>query len=364
MRRLLVAAWKAFVATLLCANPVTAILVVGWVQRAMRRRIVLQWHHKSGAAERGFREFAAGEPQTAALVDWPNFVLGPAPRASLSARLASLGANAREGVAAVFNTWVLTLPACALWLFAWYDGWNNSFTKGYEQAAVGPATGLFGVALFIAAMLYVPMAQARQAATGRWRSFYDFSLVWGLTRRRWWSCVKLAGLYALVSVPVMVLKTAPLLFDRAPGYPALSDAEALEVLQGYFFWAGALVFAAYLLLRLAAARVYADAVLQSVRSGYVLPDRLSVEERAVLDRLGLLGVEERPARHAVVRAVGGLGRLTTRTASIAVLVSIWFAFVAQIFVSEFFNYHPIVGWLNQPLVQLPWVRYIPAALTG
>jgi hypothetical protein len=44
--------------------------------------------------------------------------------------------------------------------------------------------------------------------------------------------------------------------------------------------------------------------------------------------------------------------------------ALWFAFVAQIFVSEFFNYHPVVGWLNQPLVHLPWFRYIPAGLGG
>ena len=80
--------------------------------------------------------------------------------------MASFVLNVKLGVGAIFNTWVLTLPACGLWLFAWYDGWNNSFTKGYEQAGVGPGTELLGVGLFIAAMLYVPMAQG---ASGRHR---------------------------------------------------------------------------------------------------------------------------------------------------------------------------------------------------
>ncbi len=44
------------------------------------------------------------------------------------------------------------------------------------------------------------------------------------------------------------------------------------------------------------------------------------------------------------------------------LALVWFAFVAQIYASEFMNYHPGIGFLNQPLVQLPWFRYIPSAL--
>jgi hypothetical protein len=42
---------------------------------------------------------------------------------------------------------------------------------------------------------------------------------------------------------------------------------------------------------------------------------------------------------------------------------VWFTFVAQIFISEFINYHPVIGWLNQPLVQLPWFHYVPGGLS-
>ena len=51
----------------------------------------------------------------------------------------SLGANLKLGAQSLFNIWVLTLPPCALWLFAWWGGWENSFNKGYEQFAVGPS---------------------------------------------------------------------------------------------------------------------------------------------------------------------------------------------------------------------------------
>src|SRR5262249_32672119 len=104
------------------------------------------------------------------------------------------------GLRAVANTWVVTLPAGVLWWFGWYDGWNNSFNKGYEQAAVGPLISLLGVAWFITGMFYVPLAQARQAVTGQWRSFYDYRLIRKLVRDRWVYCVLLALSYSLLSV--------------------------------------------------------------------------------------------------------------------------------------------------------------------
>ena len=106
------------------------------------------------------------------VAEWPNwFVAQGAERraggTSWWKRFAgSLWANLRIGVQGIFNVWVWTMPACVLWMFSWYAGWDNSFNKGYEQAWVGPTTGLLGVAMFIAAMFYVPMAQARQAVTG------------------------------------------------------------------------------------------------------------------------------------------------------------------------------------------------------
>ena len=58
----------------------------------------------------------------------------------------------------------------------------------------------------------------------------------------------------------------------------------------------------------------------------------------------------------------GAGLWTARTAAIAAAAAVWFVFVAQIFASEFLNYHRALGWLNQPLVQLPFFRYMPPTL--
>jgi hypothetical protein len=45
-------------------------------------------------------------------------------------------------------------------------------------------------------------------------------------------------------------------------------------------------------------------------------------------------------------------------------VVLWFTFISQTYVSEFLNYHSEYGlaWLNNPLVQLPFFRFIPAGL--
>jgi len=255
---------------------------------------------------------------------------------------------------------VLTLPGCMLWLFAWYDGWNNSFNKGYEQAPVGPLTGLLGILLFISAMFYVPLAQARQASTGDWRSFYDFRLIAGLARRHWLACLILAALYSLVSVPVMILKTAPIFFTQ--NNPTVSDfttAQALKQLNGYYFFAAMLVFPGYVILRLAAARIYAGGILAGVQAGHVPVAALGEKERQELQRLDLIQVNPPRARHVLLRVARTTGAWAMRCAAVAAAGFVWFSFVAQIFISEFFMYHPGIGWLNQPLVQLPWFHYLP-----
>jgi len=74
--------------------------------------------------------------------------------------------HVRIGVQGIFNTWCWTLPGCILWLFAWFAGWNNSFKQRLTNRRGLVDDGFVGSCLFIAAMFYVPLAQARQAVTG------------------------------------------------------------------------------------------------------------------------------------------------------------------------------------------------------
>ncbi len=341
---------------------VLSLLIVGWTWRMMQRE-TFRTFHRAASTDQGFAAFCGDSPATRELTEPPTWLLGPG-GGGLRGRLRPLWLNLRVGAAALFNTWVLTLPGCALWLFSWYDGWNNSFHKGYEQAAVGPLTGLLGVALFIVAMLYVPMAQARHAATGRWRDFWQFSLVRDLVRRRGFGCVRLAALYAALGFVVVLLKTAPIAFDRSDAYAALADAEVLASLETWFLASGVFVFWSHVIVHRAAARLYASALVEAVRGGDVPLSSLAPIERDALGRLGFLEVEPAAPVPAVVRAAKGTARLGLRGSALAALVGLWFAFVAQVYVSEFLNHHPVIGWLNQPLVQVPFFRYVPDALQG
>ena len=282
---------------------------------------------------------------------------------TLKALFVSLWLNVRLGVQAIFNTWVLTLPACVLMLFGWYDGWNNSFNKGYEQFWVGPAVSWLGLMGFIAAMLYLPMAQARQAVSGSWRTFYQFRLVWTLVRRRWLACFGLATLYALCSVPMMILASVAMFLPSInPKLAELTPAQTIEFLNRYYFWSALYVFPAFVGLRLIAARIYGTAVLKAVQTGALGEDVLAENERHALRRLALLRIEPPRIRHPVLRLAAWAATRAGRITFGFLTGLAWFIFVAQPYITQFFNYRGAPVWLNQPLVQLPWFHHLPATL--
>jgi hypothetical protein len=372
---------KLFWGMVFCQGLVGGIFVVGWSYRLAQRAALKYWwsHSSRSGPNQTFTGFLAGGERTKGHQYWPNWFLQPdfaealrwQPEAGLwrysfgllRGLVHGLWSNFWIGLRATANTWVLTLPAGLLWWFGWYDGWNNSFNKGYEQAAVGPLVSWLGIMWFIAAMFYVPLAQARQAVTGDWRAFFHFRRVWSLMRLRWVSCVGLALVYCFLALPLNILKTSPMFWpQKHPLLPSLGDAQLHEMLNGYFFWCALVMLPAYILLRVLAARIYASGILGLVQSGKVQPADLPANEEEALGRLGLL--EPRPVRerHVFVRFLAWSGTKLGRIAGGAALFFIWFGFVAQIYTSEFFNYHKAVGWLNQPLVQLPWFHYVPARI--
>jgi hypothetical protein len=370
-----VAPIKFFWGMTFCQSVIGALAVLGWTYRLMQRSVLEQWWKlsESPARTNSFAEFAAGDTRIEGHVHWPNWFLAQNFRQTVRVRVsarnrfkslfASLWLNVRLGVQAVFNTWVFTLPACVLMLFGWYDGWNNSFAKGYEQFLVGPGVSLLGILCFVTAMLYLPMAQARQAVTGDWRSFYQFRLVWTLVRRRWLACFGLATLYSLCSIPLMILASVVMFLPGInPGLADLTPAETVRVLDRYYFWSALFVFPAFVVLRIAAARIYGSALLKAVQHGAIAPDALAENEWQALHRLDLLQVEPPRLRHPVWRIVTWAG---TRAGGITfgfLTALTWFVFIGQLYIAQFFNYRGALVWLNQTLVQLPWFHHLPASL--
>jgi hypothetical protein len=210
-------------------------------------------------------------------------------------------------------------------------------------------------------MLYVPMAQARQAVTGDWKSFYDFSFVWALVRRHWLACLLLAGFSSVFFFPVVILKTAPIFFGQEnSAFADFTPKQVVKFLNGYFFAAAFLVFPLYVLLRVLAARIYARGVLLGVQRGEIQVTDLTPKERMELIRLNLIQVNPPRSRHVLLHVATSTTSMALFVAGLFATGLIWFTFVAQIYISEFFNYHEVIAWLNQPLVQLPWFRYIPS----
>lgn len=372
---------KLFWGMAFCQTVVGSIFVVGWTYRLAQRSALKFWFWRSARPHTvaAFADFLAAQQTTQAHLHWPNWFARQnlrqaarplSERSSTSYALAlwkalvhSLWLNFWIGLRAIANTWALTLPPCLFWWFGWYDGWNNSFNKGYEQAAVGPLISLFGIAWFIMAMFYLPTAQARQAVTGEWRSFYQLRLVWRIARDRWVYCLFLAVLYTLLSVPLSILKTSPMFWmHNSPALSALTSAQVTASLKGYFFWCALVVLPAYVILRLAAARIYASGLLSLVERGEIAASDLASGERDMLERLGLLAVRAQRERHAFVRFIAWTGTRLGRGVGAVILVLVWFSFVAQIYITQFLNYHSGLGWINQPLVQLPWFRYLPTTV--
>ena len=419
LNEILFAPIKLFVGMALCQSILGSLAVLGWTYRFMQRAVLKRWWRVADqrqaaqrfadfvtedssarphwswllklwwrlvdqhrAAQR-FAGFVASDSQTCEHLHWPNWFLAQnfreaakrSPDSSFGKYvltlvqnvLVSFWTNVRIGVQGIFNTWVLTLPGGILWLFAWFAGWNNSFNKGYEQAWIGPATGFAGILLFIGAMLYVPLAQARQAVTGDWRRFYDFRLVWTLIRRHWRACLGLALLYSLCSIPIVVLIVLPSSFQQIS--PALNDVTTDDVqtivwtLRRYFFWSALVALPAFVLVRFVAARIYGSAVLKAVQSGGIAEDVLAESEWQALHRLGLLQIQPARQRHPVVRAIAWAATRAGRITFGIATSLIWFTFVSQVFIAQFFSYHtgPTL-WLNNPLVQLPWLLHLPAWL--
>jgi hypothetical protein len=147
-----------------------------------------------------------------------------------------------------------------------------------------------------------------------------------------------------------------------PELESASNVRLIQSLNNYFFWCGLALFPAFVIVRVVAARIYAGGLLALVQTGKVSASQLEESEREILMRLDLLEVRPEPQRHFLVRLAAWTGTRVGRVVSGIALAFIWFGFAAQIYISEFLNYHGAIAWLNQPLVQLPWFHYLPIRL--
>jgi hypothetical protein len=117
------------------------------------------------------------------------------------------------------------------------------------------------------------------------------------------------------------------------------------------------------LLRLIGGWIYAGGILRLLGKGLISKDDLGPAERDALRMLQLVdGLPMKPYGR-FVRVAAWFATRTGRALSIFMLIILWFVFVATtVYIGEFLHFHPLSGWLNQPLVQLPYFRYVPGHL--
>jgi len=376
--------WKTILGALFCQGPIMAVVVIGWVYRLMQRSALKQWWQLTDSTDQ-YGPFNTGVLKHRTWnvhATYPNWFVeqrfwvtvpegvksGESYRKKTSfiarSLLVGMGRNIKTGIQGIFNIWVLTIIPAMLWNFGWYSGWIVSFDKVYENFSVGITLSLLGIFIFCATMIFLPMAQARQAVTGEWKSFYDFKLIRTLVRQNGFSCMLLALGYTFVSLPVTLFKFLPFTMDQInPAVLTMTDAEFLSYMESYYFWTGMVGFLGYVFLHRWAARVYARSVVACIQNGTVELSELAAFERNAIRTMKLDTVNEKTSQALLIRWAGLLTRRAWRVGLTVAVFVIWFSFVSQIYVSEFLNYHPVQGWMNQSLVQLPWFEYIPKHLS-
>ncbi len=376
---------KLFIGAFLCQGMyaalgplsfIGAIAVIGWTYRAMQRQALKTWWKRSPVYQEGirFKTFVGSHDTLREHTHWPNWFISQDYRRNWPAEsnflakawyafsrlFTSFFRNVGIGAMGLFTTLSLTIIPGILWSGSWEYGWNNSFAKGYEQAAVGPSVFFFGAFLFAVAMLYVPMAQARHAVTGEWRSFFHFRSVLRIIMRRWFYCFLLALGYFVLTTPVTFARGVIYFAGNDPAVETMSAVERLEYLHGILFIICLVfVFPAFVILRLVAARIYAGAVKDMVESGQSHQVVVHPYETEVL---GKLRVAELPPqkRWLPTKIILFTSTLTGRIVTGVLVFIAWFLFALQPAFSIFLKYEPgFKGFLNRPLVQMPWCHYVP-----
>jgi hypothetical protein len=379
--------WRIFVGSLFCTNLFLSIFVVGWLYRWIQWRALRVWWKQGRAGREGsFDDFCNGLGVDAPVPrprwflrdhfrweriqaelkapTWdgePPGFLRVAARA-LIVPVRSLWLNFGVGLAGLFCTYSLTCWGALLMTCFWEFGWLNSFHKGYELSWAGPTFSLLGILLFVAAMFYVPMGQVHQAVTGDMRAFYDFRFVWQLIRARLTAYVLYAAGFLVIAMVLEVFKIAAVgsAVCNLPGDPTAADLQAAQqYLQQYYWFCGLLLFLALLLTRRLMVSIYCSAVLKVLRRGRVRPEELHPKLGRWLDRMGVLPTVQ-PHSDGILLEARKVGRNVYRGFLWTALFLIWLTFFGpKVYVGEFLNYHPLVGFMNHPLIQFPAYDYIP-----
>jgi hypothetical protein len=299
--------------TLLTVQAIPSILVLGWLTRRMgwiiRRRLGL------------------------ATDDAPGWLFGARERGRMARALGGLAANIRAGAITLVALFAWTLPFTALWLGAWWAGWENSFNKGYEQAFVGPSVYWLGMLIAMVILPALPIVLAHLAAEDRLSAAFELRRIRAVMAE---AGVRLAGLAALSTLLALPLFAARGLIslgsDAFPGLEDMTPEAAISLRNWLQLGFAACAFAALWVLRGLAARLYAYAAPRAAALRPGLWDGTLASEAAS---------PARPRARWMVAVWVALA-----------MVFAW-GLAALVLMGQFLDY-AWWRWLMHPLYTLPW----------
>ena len=287
------------IGTLLALSPPTSLVLLGWLMRQTRA---------AAFARIGLSAWS------------PNWVLGVPGNGIFRRSVGGLAENIREGILAAISLLLATLPFSMIWLLSWWAGWDNSFGKGYEQAFVGPLLGLAGVAVFMAIMVYMPMALAHQAVESRALALFEIRRVKSAVRHSGWGYVFLAATIVILALPIFAGRGLIAFADGiVPGLADYSPDQIKTLQLGISLVKGAYIVVSLSILRRWSGRLYAVSVLRA-RTG---------RDAKLWTSSALSGAADLPHRRSFV---------LTRAMRFGLLMAIWFGLAAQIYIAQFLNH--------------------------
>jgi hypothetical protein len=227
------------IGTLLCLTPVTAIIALGWITRAMKATIDTRWGDAVGR---------------------PGWIMGRDDAGLAQRWLGGLAANIETGLRAAVGLFVLTLPVTLAWLGAWWAGWENSFNKGYEQSSVGPAVWMLATLLALPVFAHLPLAVAHFAAERRLGAVFEWRRIRSIGAAAGWRLLWIALLSVAASGLIFVTRAVPTFIEGPfPEFAELSAADQAAIAGQIDLATAALAFVIMAYLRHRAAVIYARA---------------------------------------------------------------------------------------------------------
>ena len=151
-------------------------------------------------------------------------------------------------------------------------------------------------------------------------------------------------------------KVFPTFFEQAYKVDFNDHKILEETIFAHFFFVILCFYCGLIFVKRMNARVYAIGVLNALQEKDLGPDDLSPFERTLLlEKLSFLPPEPKQARSRWVCFVSRLLRKFWTFTLLVLTLAVWCSMAFSVYFGQFMNLSH-VDWLNQPMIQMPYIR--------